>query len=67
MINFKEFMINYKLYGLKEAFNNEIKKTITQEKEKIKNRKETRGQDRGYSERNREKEQGNGKKDQENN
>ena len=36
MINFKQFLANYKAMGLKEAFNYEIQKTIIQEKERKK-------------------------------
>ena len=67
MINFKQFLANYKAMGMREAFNYEIQKTIIQEKEKNKERKEKRDQHSECFERDREKEQGNGEKDLQNN
>jgi len=39
MINFKQFLENYKTMGLKGAFNNHIQETIKNEKERQEQKK----------------------------
>ena len=64
---FNNLMINYKTHGIIQAVKMHLNQTIENEQKKIKEKKETRDEHSECFERDREKEQGNGEKDLQNN